>query len=186
MRRPDHAPFFRRGFRRALATMLVAAPLAVLGAAPSAHAGLLDLTCAGGETVTYEPAVTSEEQLIHVEGVQTLGPCVSLVHPTVTAGSRTYAFDVVKSCTSLFLPAGPTFTWAWTNGQTTTMQVNFVNSTVQGNVVSDGTGAVTAGTFNGDTVVMTLVGPVLDLDACNGSGITGRTGTVVLELTSVL
>ncbi|MFD6620050.1 hypothetical protein ACFWFB_32935 [Streptomyces albidoflavus] len=164
-----------------------------LSAATPAHAsagGLLDVTCTPPSSTvsTYTPPLTNTPQISRSTISRQFGPCVSLSHPEVTSGtSSSVNAPRERSCLDLLGSGSSTITITWNTGQTSTLSTNFT-STVAGAVVEAvGSGTVTSGLFQGDTVVMDMTGPATDILLCTaGLGtVSSVYSTMVLELTSV-
>ncbi|WP_328723511.1 hypothetical protein OHT52_31085 [Streptomyces sp. NBC_00247] len=167
-----------------LAAAVTSVASCLLFATP-ASAGVADATCLlGTETTTYSPPVTLTPQSVHINTVRQLGPCLS-TNPAITTGTMNISFNATRSCLTVASPSTATLTINWNNGQTSTLLVNYVNNNAAGQIVSVGTGAVTAGLFAGDSAVVVNVGPTLDTLNCALNGISSRTGTFTLELTSL-
>ncbi|MFI1585559.1 hypothetical protein [Embleya sp. NPDC020630] len=164
---------------------VLAAAVLLLPATP-AHASVLDVTCTGGETATYNPALTSTPQTVTTTRVISYSPCVS-TDPAVTSGARNLTYTAPGfSCVDLLGSGTISATITWNTGQTSTVTGNRVSTVVGATTVTVITGTVTAGLFTGDTVVQTQIGAATPILTCNlGLGtVSGLTSTIVLEISS--
>ncbi|HEX9545691.1 MAG TPA: hypothetical protein VF942_00045 [Acidimicrobiales bacterium] len=135
--------------------MLVAAALAVSGvvlSVPAAGAASVDVTCAGTETVTYDPGLLVTPQTVHVTVTAILAPCSSS-DSSITAGNYVESFNATLSCSTIFSGRAGTRVFNWSNGQTTTFAFNRALNDAGGQTTVTFTGYITSGEFHGDTAV---------------------------------
>jgi hypothetical protein len=172
---------------RSVFGVLIAAVTALSGIAPSAppaHAAQADVTCAGTETVTYQPGLLLTSQQVHVDVTGILAPCGSS-DSGITAGSYTESFMATLSCSTLFAGRAGTRVFTWSNGQTSTFSFNRALNNVGGQTTVTFTGAITSGEFQGDTAVEQVVFVTPSALQCQAP--TGLTtlgpGPVVLNIT---
>jgi hypothetical protein len=172
---------------RIVLSLLLMAGVSVLLPATSAHAGVLDVTCAGSEFVTYSPALTNVEQAVTVTASTSLAPCVSLSTPGLISGSGFLQAVITRQCLDLLDPGPFTRNVTWNTGQTSSLTGNGSSSIVGASLVVVFTGSVTAGLFAGDTFVNTITAPATDITLCTlGLGtVSSLFGVVTLEITSV-
>ncbi|WP_037568996.1 hypothetical protein [Phaeacidiphilus oryzae] len=158
-------------------------------AAPASHAaGLADLTCSlpSNRVTGFDPPLTLAAQPTHVTLATTYGPCVSLSHPDITSGSTRETVDTTMSCLDLLAtgPVGSTITW--NTGQTTTWSGTRVTSVEGADIITDLTGTVTSGVFEGDVFEQVQVAPATAILACEaGAGtVSSVNATVTTEITA--
>ena len=161
----------------------------VVAAAPSATAGVLDVTCAppSSNLNSYDPPMTNAPQVVSVSTTALYGPCVSLSQPAITSGSRTAGFTTTASCLDLLEPGTITYTVTWNTGQSSTITSNYTAAAAGAVLTIVATGVVTSGLFAGDAVVTNFTGPAADVTLCTlGLGTVSDIYTVgALEITSV-
>jgi hypothetical protein len=128
---------------------------ALLPQAP-AHAAALDVTCAGTETVGYQPGLllTPHTTAVSVNGV--LAPCTSS-DPAITAGTYLQHFDAPLSCDTVLAGLSATRVFNWSNGHTSTFTYNRAINNVAGQTTVTFTGTIVAGRFAGDTAIEQVV-----------------------------
>jgi hypothetical protein len=140
---------------RSVFGLLIAAVTAVSGIAslaPAAHALSADVTCAGTETVTYDPGLLLTAQTVHVVVTGILAPCSSSDAGILT-GNYQENFSTTLSCSTLFAGRTGTRVFQWSNGQTSTFAFNRALNNAGGQTTVTFTGDITSGEFAGDTVV---------------------------------
>ncbi|MEU6160739.1 hypothetical protein [Streptomyces sp. NPDC047130] len=176
---------FRPGRRclAALSTLLLAFA-AVLAGAQSAAAVTL-VTCSGTQTIQYSPGLTNTPATVTASGTNQLGPCVA-PNTSITSGTITFSSTGTYSCQELLGSSSVTNVIHWSDGSTSTLQVVRTATKVNGQLINTFTGSVTAGTFQGATVVWTITNVSLALLACETpQGLTSLTGVDVFGLVSV-
>ena len=72
---------------------------------------------------------------------------------TIKSGAIDQSFDLTLACTDLLGTFPATNVITWSNGRTSTDQVTYTVEYVEGQLVTTGTGTVTAGEFTGDHVI---------------------------------
>jgi hypothetical protein len=172
--------------RPILVATLAAIAACVLLAAHStlAHAGILDATCIGEESITYSPGLTNTVQEVEIAGKADFS-CLSLTDPSVTSGAVSYDTRDIRACGDLLEEQTFDVTYKWNTGATSTANIDYTPNHVDGQLVLEGTGTVISGLFKGATVIeaFTLLG---NLDACETpEGLTGVSGPIVLEISSL-
>jgi hypothetical protein len=181
--------WFRSRVGAVLAGMcLLGSALAVAPAAQAATSGVLDLTCTPPSSAvsTYSPPLTNSPQLVSSTVSFQFGPCVSGAGVTSGTAALNNA-PRERSCLDLLGSASRTLTVTWNTGQTSTMSLN-VSATVVGALLETVlTGTVTAGLFQGDTVVIDQTAPAASVLTCTaGLGtVANLYSTVAVEITSV-
>jgi hypothetical protein len=140
---------------RSVFGLLIAAVTALSGIAlsgPAAYALSVDVTCAGTETVIYQPGLLVAAQLVHVDVTGILAPCSSS-DKGITAGNYEENFMTTLSCSTLFAGRAGTRVFHWSNGQSSTFAFNRAINNAGGQTTVTFTGNITSGEFAGDTVV---------------------------------
>jgi hypothetical protein len=174
---------------RSLFGLLIAAVIALTGtavSAPAAHALSVDVTCAGTETVTYQPGLLLTPQQVHVVVTGILAPCTSSV-AGITAGNYGESFTTTLSCSTLFAGRTGTRVFHWSNGQSSTFSFNRAINNVGGQTTVTFTGNIVSGKFTGDTVVEQVIFVTPNIPQCLAPpGLTSLgPGLVVLNITKV-
>jgi hypothetical protein len=169
----------------AVAVLVAASTLGVTG---PAHAGVLDVTCTGNTSTTYNPPLDNTPTDTQLTVTSFFGPCVSTSVPGLTSGSYSVQFTIPsRSCVTLLNTGAEEYTITWNTGQTSTLSINR-NATLAGPAfVVTHIGIVSSGLFAGDTVLRTATAPSIDLQLCLlGLGtVSGIFAADVLELTSL-
>jgi hypothetical protein len=157
----------------------------LLAAHPTpAHAGILDATCIGEEGITYSPGLTNTVQEVEIAGKADFS-CLSLADPSITSGVVSYDTRGTRSCDDLLEEQSFDVTYEWSTGATSTANLDFTPSHVDGQLVFEGTSTVISGLFKGATVAeaFTVLG---SLNACETTeGLTSVGGPSVLEISSL-
>ncbi|MFD8276200.1 hypothetical protein [Streptomyces flaveolus] len=167
----------------AVAVMAVIIFGVLVGAHPAAAATLV--TCAGTQTISYSPGLTNSPRTVTVQGTNNLGPCVA-PNTTITAGTISFGSTGSYSCQGLLSSTSEVNVVQWSDNTTSTLQVTRTVTKVNGQLVNTFTGSVTAGTFQGASVVWTITNVNLALLACETeAGLTSLTGVDVFTLVSV-
>ncbi|MFJ5032823.1 hypothetical protein ACIQB5_33210 [Streptomyces sp. NPDC088560] len=154
--------------------------------APAAHAATVDVTCAGTETVRYDPGLLLIPETVHGDVTGILAPCSSSDRG-LTTGNYQESFSTSLSCATLLAPRTGTRVFHWSNGQTSTFTFNRALNNVAGQTTVTLTGDITSGEFAGDTALeqVTFVTPTT-LQCLNPLGLTALgPGPAVLTLTAV-
>ncbi|MEU4740456.1 hypothetical protein AB0G02_08285 [Actinosynnema sp. NPDC023658] len=175
---------------RTAAAVVCALALLVSGAAGTASAGVLDVTCTApsSQNDTFTPPLTLAPQNVTVGIKAQYGPCVSLSNPAVTSGSTTVSALVPGlGCLELLNSGSLTFTIVWNTGQTSTISSNYTVDIVGAALVVTRTGTVTSGLFAGSAVLQVITGPAVDVLLCTaGLGTVSSTySAVTMEITSL-
>jgi hypothetical protein len=126
--------------------------LAGMCASTPAHAASVDVTCAGTETVSYDPGLLLTPQAVHTIVTGILAPCTSGV-PGITAGTYREDFTTPLSCATLLSGRAGTRVFHWNDGSTSTFSFDRALNNVAGQITVTFTGTITAGRFAGDTAV---------------------------------
>lgn len=161
-------------------------------ASSQVHAqGLATLQCVGGHSATWTPGVTNTLEKVTVS-TQSDWTCVNPLDPLniLANASSTNTFQVQFDCQSLLSMSSPPITWTinWNNGKTSTYTFTPSVTDEDGNlVVAAANGRITAGRYEGASVVGTYVLPGLAATVQNGciNGVTSATGTSTLTIVGV-
>lgn len=145
-------PHFRR---MALATSALALGASV-ASVPAAHALSVDVSCAGTETVSYNPGVRLTAQQVNVVVTGILSPCSSS-DGTVSAGTYNESFTTTLSCDTLLAGRSGTRVFHWSNGRSSTFAFNRALNNAGGQTTVTFTGTITSGEFAGDTALEQVV-----------------------------
>ena len=145
------------------APAVVALILAMCGTAMApytAHAASGSVTCAGTETVSYQPGLLITPQTSHVVVTGIMAPCTSS-DAGITAGNYQESFSTTLSCSTLLAGRTGTRVFHWSNGQSSTFTFNRALNNVGGQTTVTFTGDIVSGEFSGDTAVeqVTFVTP---------------------------
>lgn len=166
------------------AAVLAAAGTATIAAAP-AHASIVDVTCAGTATATYNPGLTNTPHSTSFTLADDDALCLSS-DPSITSGSDSTAFDIPSASCSALTAGGYLETVNWDNGSQSVIFYGTADVDVQESVVVVATGDVISGEFEGDTASQQNVYPLTDLGGCDSpDGLTTLSGTTSLILTTV-
>jgi len=122
----------------------------------TAHAVSVDVTCAGTDTITYQPGLLLTPQTVGVATTKILAPCTSS-DPTITAGTMQSAFTATLSCSTLFAGRSGTEILSWSNRRSSTFTFNRAVNDVGGQTTVTQTGSITSGEFAGATAVEQIV-----------------------------
>ncbi|HSV64918.1 MAG TPA: hypothetical protein VLJ59_03285 [Mycobacteriales bacterium] len=151
----------------------------------SAAADVLDVTCVGTQTVTYNPGLTLQPKLQSIHFNNIFAPCVSATVPELTSGVSIGTAQRVASCLDLAEPDSSVLTINWNISQSSVFAYNRTVTTVGGTTVVTLTGVITFGLFAGDTAIIVTTGPAINLlDCLSPPGVTNRAGVVALTITS--
>ncbi|MFI2783557.1 hypothetical protein [Streptomyces sp. ALB3] len=148
---------------------LLAGGLTFAAPASAAPTGLLDITCTppSSNSTTFSPPLTNTPALVTRTGSAQFGPCVSLSRPDVTSGSSSRPpTSLLLDCSDLLTASSTTTTITWNTGETSTLSLNSTATIIGAALITTATGTVTAGLFQGDTVVRTTVAPALTVTTC--------------------
>lgn len=170
--------------RRILA--ITTSALAITAATAVPATALSPVTCTGSRTISYSPG------LILTERAQTVGidtnyaNCLALTSPKVTSGKAVpKTFPRVEGCLTLANPSSGSSVDVikWNNKKSSTLTTTYVASTAGGILTIVQTGTVTAGLFEGGSVVQTLVTALPStLECLNEPGVTQQQAQVLLEI----
>jgi hypothetical protein len=165
------------------AAVVLAAAVGVL-VGPSAHAAVGDAICTGSENITYDPGLRLFTQTVTFN-VNATYSCQSN-DPTLTSGSVATPPGGVTtelSCLNPVASSAGTATVHWGNGNFTRYSYTRTSSTIGGQLVTTTTGTVIEGEFVGDSVIVVVASPSIDVLSCVlGPGITSRTGIVSITI----
>lgn len=169
---------------------LLVSLLTTAGPASARENGLLDVTCTppSSNTVVYTPPLTLAPQSVGLTSTIQLGPCISFSTPAIISGTSFVTVPPAsRSCLDLLGAYAETRTVTWNTGASSTLSMNRTVTLAGAVVVVTFTGTVTSGLFAGDTILMTITGPSVDITQCTlGLGtVPGTFGAVTLEITSV-
>lgn len=135
---------------------MLASLLGAMLVAPAARAAAVDVTCAGTETVNYQPGLLLTSQTVQVAVTGILAPCTSS-NPAITAGNYQEGFSTTLSCSTLLAGRSGTRVFHWSDTRTSTFAFNRVLNNVGGQTTVTLTGDIVSGEFAGDTVVEQIV-----------------------------
>lgn len=159
--------------------LAVAGGTAPVASAASARSALTLLSCAGAETLSFQPPLTNTSRPTHVHVTINLSLC-----PVggVTSGESHTNFVVTTSCTVVdLLPPSFTDTYLWSTGASSAVTYTApVETVVNGSLVVTDTGTVTAGFDQGAVANETTTLPEPNLTACAGAGVAQVTGPYTL------
>jgi hypothetical protein len=148
--------------------VLIVGAATVAGFAPPAGAAVLDLTCAGSQTVTYSPGLTLVPTDQSVTVTTNYAACVSTTQPAITSGQSFVATDVPgRTCLSPL--------------DTDTITVTDLAATI----LVTYTGTVVSGVFAGGLLAQVIEYPNIVTITCAITPLTSRTGVSAAEITSV-
>lgn len=169
----------RRKFH--LSTIATAASAGLLLGAvisPAAHAAA-PLSCAGTETLTFQPPLTNTPTPTQVHFAIDLTLCLT---GGITSGSSDGNFQTTASCTTVnVLPPAFTDTYQWNTRASSTVNYTApVETVVNGSVVVTDTGNVTSGLDNGAVANETTILPEPGLLACATTGVAQLIGPYTL------
>lgn len=180
-------PSLRRSPGRRCLAAIIALFLAFAGllAGAGSAAAVTLVTCAGTQNLQYSPGLTDTPNTVTASGTNHLGPCV-VPNTSITSGTITFSATGSYSCQDLLGSSEVTNVIQWSDGSSSTLQVTRTATKVNGQLINTFTGSVTAGTFQGATVVWTITSVSLALLACQTpQGLTSLTGVDVFSLASV-
>jgi hypothetical protein len=158
--------------------------------ATAAHAAVPSVTCDGSQSVVITPGVTDALAQQTGNASAALGLYDSLLglggedcqstDGTVTGGTFNYTFQQTVSCTETSNAAGAfTGTIDWDNGKNSTVSGTFgVDDKVHGDGLLQGTGKISSGEFQGETLTLQTDGITSDPDACERDGVKSMSGSV--------
>ena len=141
---------------RARLTVIVLAICGVILPPATASAVSAAVTCAGTETVTYQPGVLLAPQNVSVTINGILAPCTSS-DPTITSGTYLHNVNAVVSCSTVLAAQAGTRVFQWSNGQSSTFSYNRTVNNVGGQTTVTFTGTIVSGQFTGATVIQQVV-----------------------------
>lgn len=173
--------------RRLRIFVVGAAASLALAVAPAgtAAADALDVTCVGTQTVTYTPGLTLQPVSQSIDINYIFAPCVSATVPELTSGLASGSMTRVVSCLALAEPGSAASTFVWNTGQSSVFSYNRTVTIVAGTSVVTLTGAITSGLFAGDTAIVVIAGPAINLlDCLQPPGVTSRSSVVTVTITS--
>jgi hypothetical protein len=132
---------------------------------PAGHAVSADVTCAGTETVTYQPGLLLTSQTVNATVNGILAPCTSS-DPNITSGTYLQNFTATLSCGTLFAGLAATRVFNWSNGQSSSFSYNRAINDVGGQTTVTFTGTIVSGEFAGDTAIEQVVFATLNSLQC--------------------
>ncbi|MDF5724478.1 MAG: hypothetical protein PUP91_29260 [Rhizonema sp. PD37] len=149
-----------------------------------ARADVLDLSCTGGYTATYNPGLTLEEKQAIVKIDSTLSTCVPLLtDPTIKSGSYSNTLNVTASC-DLTNSTPYDIEYHWSNERHSIVHfASTINQKPGGETVLVSTGIVTDGEFKNDMATRILALATFDTAECLTNGVPNATGDETLVLT---
>jgi hypothetical protein len=155
LRRRDHGSGNRMRVPRLvpMATAVVVAGTSVWAPASAAR---VDVTCAGTETVKYEPGLLLSPQTVSVTVNGMLSPCTSS-DSGIKTGTYLHNFTATLSCDTLFAPLAATRVFQWSNGRSSTFVYKRAIDNAGGQTTVTFTGTITSGEFSGDPAVEQVV-----------------------------
>jgi hypothetical protein len=174
------------GFGSLAACLAFAAPWS----ATEAHANVPSVTCDGSQSVVITPGVTdalapqtgsTTAQLGVYDSLLGLGgqDCQS-TDGALTGGTFTYTFQQTVSCTEVSGTAG-TFTGTinWDNGRNSAVSGTFnLADNIHGDGLLQGSGKISTGEFQGETLTLQTNGVTMQPDACERDGVKSMSGSV--------
>jgi hypothetical protein len=168
----------------AITAALLLASISVL-LAPVADASASGFaTCLGTNHETYTPGLSFHSQDIQFYAADTYTTCTSS-DPTLTAGSDTFAAELMMSCAQPVAVGSYILDVHWNNGKSSTFSLtSTILSEVAGQIVVAATGTVVAGEFNGAAVIAQFTQLAPDLLKCLSGGVTSASGTSTLQITA--
>jgi hypothetical protein len=163
---------------KAAAALFVGSLLGALATAPAAHASSL-LSCAGTETLTFQPSLTNTPTLTHIHFDIDLDLCLL---GGVSTGDSQGDFQITTNCTILdVLPPAFSDTYTWnTRASSTATYTAPVETVVNGSLVVTDTGTVTSGLDEGALANETTTLPEPNLIACATTGVAALNGPYAL------
>ncbi|MEV4897035.1 hypothetical protein AB0K48_47570 [Nonomuraea sp. NPDC055795] len=164
-----------------VAAVMLAASALTTGTAQAAPAALGLLQCQGTESVSYSPSIILTPRDITITTSGQFTSCAD-GEGQVTSGSYGETFTIAAGCNSLLDSFQAERVVAWSTGDSSTLTVSGSTTAVLGQVVTTITGTVTAGRFQGRTVLQTITLPQTQLLQCLTTGLTGTTGLTTLTL----
>lgn len=132
--------------------LLVVALLATGMPALASQAAVLDVTCIGTETVTYQPGLLLTPQTVNVTVKGTLTPCTG-----VTSGSYLQSFTATLSCATVLAGLAATRVFHWNDGTSSTFSYERRINNAGGQTTVTFVGTITAGRFAGSSAVQQVV-----------------------------
>ncbi|MBB5084729.1 hypothetical protein [Nonomuraea endophytica] len=168
-----------RAWMAAVAAVMLAASALTTG---TAHAAVGLLQCQGSESVTYSPSVILTPRNVTITTNGQFTSCVD-TQGQVTSGSYGETFTIAAGCNNLLDPFQAERVVTWSTGDSSTLTGSGSSTAALGQVITTITGTVTAGRFQGRTVVQTITLPQTQLLLCLTTGLTGTTGLTTLTLT---
>jgi hypothetical protein len=160
-------------------TTLLALAAAVIPASPAA-AAVGDLVCTASSMVTYSPGLTLTPSTQTITYNINYSGCTSTTGATVASGNRSGTATLTRSCLTLTPSIAFVNTVTWDDATTSTVSGTATEAYVAGQIVYGVIATVTAGRFNGDSVVESLAVSSLNLLACATTGVTSETGIGVV------
>lgn len=153
--------------------------------ASAAYAAPVHLSCAGTESLSFTPGVTTTIQPTDETRYDTYAGCLSLSNPTVTGGhGSAWIPQVETTCNTLGTVPAFYQNFYWNDVANSYSQVYFSSTTdvkMNGTEVITSTGSVTGGLGKGSNVVQTTTLANLNLLACSTpNGLTSISGAVLL------
>ena len=143
---------------RGLRLVLVATTLAATGTSVSvpASAARVDATCAGTETVKFQPGLLLSPQNVSVTVNGMLSPCTSS-DSGIKSGTYLQNFTATLSCDTVLAPLAATRVFQWSNGRSSTFFYKRTINNAGGQTTVTFTGTITSGEFSGDPAVEQVV-----------------------------
>ncbi|MER7195397.1 hypothetical protein [Streptomyces flaveolus] len=140
-----------------------------------------DLVCPAWQTVQYSPGLTLTPQQVAFTSNLTLGPCVSLRHPTITSGTGHFEGSGMLSCLT-GSPGSYDIVYQWNNGSKSTVRYTFtIDAKPAGETVLTAVGSVINGPFTGAIASHTTLAITADATGClQPGGISSLAGPIVV------
>lgn len=140
-----------------------------------------DLVCPAWQAVQYSPGLTLTPQQVDFTSDLTLGPCVSLSHPTITSGTGHFEGSGMLSCLT-GSPGSYDIVYEWNNDSKSTVRYTFtIDAKPAGETVLTAVGTVISGPFAGDVASHTTLAITTDATGClQPGGISSLAGPIVV------
>ncbi|RYZ36640.1 MAG: hypothetical protein EOO71_31070 [Myxococcaceae bacterium] len=141
---------------------------------------LVAVTCATGTSVgSFTPGVTNTPRQVTSRGKGLFGPCLG-TQPGIVYGEFSYTGTGSVSC--LTNNSTGRFSVTWNDGTTSTVGSASIITVRPNVVISEVSGVITSGRFQGATIVHTVTLAQTDLSKCSGTGFTDVAGPGTLTV----
>lgn len=168
------------------AALLIIGATSTVAVASPASASVVEIVCAGSQTVTYAPGLTLTPTDQAISVTTDYSACLSTSQPDITSGQSFVATNVPgRTCLSPLDTDTITVGITWNTGQSSTFTATRTVTDLAATILVTYTGTIVSGVFAGGLFVQVIEYPNILSITCAITPLTSRTGVTAAEVTSV-